>query len=332
MNQKHLLYLCDKLQLGLPDVKVTSIDGSRGGSFIWRVNTEKGSYAIKQLAPVIDIKNEKIIAKYELCETIAHRFSQQGILTVCALNEFGKHLFMLENIGYLVYPWVEGAILARNEISEMHALKVAEIIAKLHNINLNVPEIKEPRFDIYSNDNLVDAIDKAILFKYPFAKILKENQKLILSINDSYFSAIPILKEQNVVSHCDVDQLNIIWDKKDKPILIDWETARKINPTFEVVRTSLGWAGLGAENFSVPLYTHMLQIYKKSGGVLNIDIINAALHGAFGGMINWILYNIAVAYTSAVTEEKNTAADEINSSMISMKRLKILIPELSKIL
>ena len=72
MNQKHLHHLCDELQLGLPSIKVTSINGSRRGSLLWRVNTEKGIYAIKQLAPVIDIKNEKVVAKYELCETIAH--------------------------------------------------------------------------------------------------------------------------------------------------------------------------------------------------------------------------------------------------------------------
>jgi hypothetical protein len=70
MNQKHLKLICTKLQLGSPEGIATSVYGCRGGSFMWRVNTEKGSYAIKQLAPVIDITSERIVNKYELSETM----------------------------------------------------------------------------------------------------------------------------------------------------------------------------------------------------------------------------------------------------------------------
>lgn len=131
MNQQHLKLICAGLQLGTPHGAVTSVFGCRGGSFMWRVNTEKGSYAIKQLAPVIDLKNEKIITKYELSESIAYRFAQRGIRAVSAIKQSGKYLNIIENTGYLVYPWVEGYTLGRNEISETHALKIAEVIAKL---------------------------------------------------------------------------------------------------------------------------------------------------------------------------------------------------------
>src|SRR5580658_7448697 len=137
MNQDHLKFICAELQLGSPKGVATSVYGCRGGSFMWRVNTEKGSYAIKQLAPVIDLKNERIITKYELSETIAFRFTQLGIPAVSAIDKFGKYLTILENIGYLVYPWVEGYTLDRNEVSESHALKIAEMLAKLHSININ---------------------------------------------------------------------------------------------------------------------------------------------------------------------------------------------------
>lgn len=50
---------------------------------------------------------------------------------------------------------MEGYTLARNEISETHALMVAKIIAKLHDINMNVPEIKTPHVDIYSKGSII---------------------------------------------------------------------------------------------------------------------------------------------------------------------------------
>lgn len=251
MNQKHLMFLCDELQLDSPNAVPTSVYGSRGGSLMWRVRTKKGSYAIKQLAPNIDLKNQKIINKYELSEIIAYQFKQRGIPTVSALDKSGRRLFIIENIGYLVYPWVDGYTLYRNEISEAHALKIAEILAKLHSMNISVPEIAGPHFDMHTNDKIVEAIDSALSCQCSFSKNLKENQNLILSVNDSYLAVIQLLKEDVVVTHGDVDQLNVLWDKKDRPILIDWESVRKINPTREIVRTSLGWAGIGNEKFSL---------------------------------------------------------------------------------
>ena len=181
MNPKHQMFICTEFQLGTPAGVAINVYGCRGGSFMWRVNTEKGSYAIKQLAPVIDLKSEKIVTKYELSETIAYRFIQLGIPAVSAISKAGKHLFVIENIGYLVYPWIEGYTLGRNEISKDHAIKIAAMIANLHSINMNVSEMEAPRFDIYTNDHIVAAIDRMMSFKCPVEKNLKKNQGIILS-------------------------------------------------------------------------------------------------------------------------------------------------------
>lgn len=231
MNHKHLQFICTEMLLGSTMGVATRIYGSRGGSLMWQVNTTNGSYAIKQLAPVIDLKSERIVTKYELTETIAYRFTQQGIPAVSALEKSGKHLIIIENTGYLVYPWVEGNTLGRNEISEVHAIKIAEVVARLHAINMSVPEIEPPRFDIHTNDSIVEAIDRALSFKCSFAANLKEKLNLILSVNDNYLAAIPEFKEHTVVTHGDLDQLNVLWNKAGQPILIDWESARKLNPT-----------------------------------------------------------------------------------------------------
>ena len=63
MNESHLKLICNKLHLGSPIDTPTSIYGSRGGSLVWRVNTDKKSYAIKQLSPDIDLTQQKMITK-----------------------------------------------------------------------------------------------------------------------------------------------------------------------------------------------------------------------------------------------------------------------------
>lgn len=328
MNEKHQKCICTGLQLGSPKELAIRIYGSRGGHIMWRVNTHKGSYAIKQLAPDVDFKNERMITKYELSESIAYQFTQFGILAVSALEKSGKHLITTENMGYLVYPWVEGYTLGRNETSETHALKIAEVIAKLHTINLSVPEMREPRVDIHANDSIVDAINKTVSFKCPFAKTLKDEKNLILSMNDNYLAIIPLLLEDTIITHGDLDQLNILWDKADHPILIDWESTRRLNPTREIVRASLGWSGIGAEDFSLPLYANMLNTYTKSGGKLNVNHVNAALYSMVGSMVNWMLYNIEIACTSDAPSTRNTATEEVVWAVMSMKRLKKLLPDL----
>jgi len=335
MNQKHLQFICAELHLGAPEEEVASVFGCRGGSFMWRVNTEKGSYAIKQLAPVIDLKNEKMIIKYELSETIAYRFAQQGIQAVSAIKQSGKHLNIIENTGYLVYPWVEGYTLGRNQISEIHALKIADVIAKLHNINMSVSEIETPHVDIHSDDIIVEAIEKAVLFKCSFANELKEHQHFILSMYDGYLAAVPLLLEDTIVSHGDLDQLNVLWDKAEKAVLIDWESVRKLNPTREIIRTSLSWSGMGVNDSlsgaSLTIYSQMLDTYIKGGRRLNINHVNAALYSLIGSAVNWMLFNIRLAITSELPGEKRQAAEEVNSSLITIRKVERLIPELLEI-
>ena len=328
MNQKHLNFICTELQLGTPHGDVTSVFGCRGGSFMWRVNTDKASYAIKQLASMIDLKSERIINKYELSETIACRFAQQGVQAVSAIKKSGKHLNIIENTGYLIYPWVEGYTLGRHEISETHAFKIAELIAKLHNINLSVPEIVTPHVDIHSKDSIIEAIDRVISFKCPFANILNENQNLILSMYDNYLAVVPLLLEDTVVTHGDIDQLNVLWNMQDQPVLIDWESVRKLNPTREIIRACLSWSGIGRDESSLPIYSNMLQTYIKSGRRLNLNHVNAALFSLVGSAVNWMLFNIKLACTTHVLEEKKQAEEEINSSVMAIKKSKIRIPEL----
>jgi thiamine kinase-like enzyme len=331
MNYHHLKFICTELQLGSPVGVATSVYGCRGGSLMWRVNTNATSIAIKQLAPIIDITNERMTAKYELSETIACRFTQHGIQAVSAIMKYGKHLIIIEKTGYLVYPWVEAYTLGQNEISQKHALIISEIIAKLHSINMSVPEIKLPHVDIHTCDRIIEAFNKAAAFKYPFAKSLNDNRNLILSLNESYQAIVPLLLEDTVVTHGDLDQLNILWDQTDKPVLIDWESARKLNPTREIVRASLVWSGAGTENFSLPIYTNMLHVYIKSGGSLKTNHMKPAFYSSIGSMINWMLHNIELACNSDVQKEKEAAAEEINSIITEMMNFKALAADLLEI-
>lgn len=332
MNQQHLKFICAALQIGSPVGVATRVYGSRGGSFMWCVNTAKMAYAVKQLAPAIDLKSERIITKYEISETIANRFSEQGIPAISAISKAGKYLLLIDGTGYLVYPWIVGHTLDRDEVSDLHAVKIAEIIAKLHRINLNIPDVKSAHFDIHANEKIIEIIDKVVSSKCVFANALKEDQSFILSVNDSYQSVIPVLKENTVITHGDLDQLNVLWKKDGEPALIDWESARRLNSTRDIVRTSISWSSaMPTESAALKIYTCMLDTYTKSGGVLNMGQMEAALLSIYGSQINWLLYNVELFLSSDAPGEKATAVKEINSVLMAMKKLENKIPNLLKL-
>jgi thiamine kinase-like enzyme len=329
MNNKHLTHILHDLEIGELKNDPTEVFGSRGGAKIWKVNTQSKSYAIKQLSPDLDVNNESIIRKYELSEDIAAEFSKQGINAITALSKANKHLFIFTDKAYLVYPWIEGSILDRNQISEPHAIKIAEIIAQLHSAQFSMPHIKLPRFDIHTPATINAAIHNAIQNNCLFARTLQDHQDTIIEVNQQYQSIIPILHEESVITHGDIDQLNVIWSDNDKPVLIDWESARLMNPTQEIVRSSLSWSGCGENNFNIEIYKKMLQTYLQYGGKYNSKHTNAALHSVYGSIINWILYNIHSACNSKNSSTMDTANNEINNAISGLKKLKKLIPKLN---
>ncbi len=270
---------------------------------MWRLDTDKGSYAIKQLSKDIDLKNEQVIKNYELSEKIASRFVVHGIPGICAIAHSRKYFFKINGTGFLVYPWVNAKALDQHAVSEPHALKIARILAKMHCLNLDEPEIIQPEFYTHTNQKILELLDRSENFNCPFAEDLRKHQKNILVANESYQKASPILKKHSVVSHGDLDQKNVLWDIDNNPILIDWESACKINPTYDMINTAFYWSGI-TSNFDMALFFKMIETYQKSGGVIHKAHVIAACDGAFS-WIGWLVYNIERSCALGESEHKN---------------------------
>jgi Ser/Thr protein kinase RdoA (MazF antagonist) len=325
MNNTHLIGICDLFKLGLPIGEPERIFGGLLHK-IWRVSTEKSSYAIKQLSSNIDLTNKAIVQNYNLTEEIASRFSEQKIPALSALSQKGTYLNMLGDTGFLIYPWEDGAPLQKDMVSEYHALKIATILAKMHAINLSVPEITEPEFDIHSSAYLIEVIQKAKHHQCPFSNTLIELQSDILVINTAFQNSVFLLKKQVVVSHGDLDQKNVLWDKINNPILIDWECARKLNPTHELVNTCLDWSGI-TTNFNKDIFLKMIRAYSASDGHLDNNILPAAFNAVLGNWINWMAYNIERACMIEL-EQKTLGIEQVTQVLRTIIKLKNIIPEL----
>lgn len=310
MNKKQIANLTQHFNLGNHHNEPKRVYGGLLHT-MWRLDTDKGSYAIKQLSKDINLKDESVRQNYELTEHIAHKFAALGIPAIPAISQNGEHLLLIDGIGFLVYPWVGAIVLDKDTVSETHALHIAKILAKMHLVDLKVDELKDPEFDVHDDATIIDLVALAKTQRLPFALALETNLNTLLDINHKYHKAVIPLKKHTVVSHGDLDQKNVLWDNADDPILIDWESARKLSPTYEIVNAALDWSGI-LSNFNKSLFSKMLMAYNDAGGNIEGDIIEAGLYGVLGNWINWMVYNIKRAATSEDPEQKQIGIEQVN--------------------
>jgi thiamine kinase-like enzyme len=318
--------ICSYFKLGSPIKPPKRIYGGLLHK-MWHLQTEKGIYAVKQLSRDINLSDNHIIENYNLTEHIASRFIQQGIPAVCAMEQANNYLFIIDEVGFLVYPWVIAKALDKDTISEPHALQIAVILARLHEINLQVPEILEPEYDVHTNNNLIALAQRAEEHHYPFSMLLNKHLADLLITNTAYHQAVPVLKKHSVVSHGDLDQKNALWDPADKPILIDWESARKLNPTYEIVNGSLDWSGITTE-FNHELFNKMIQTYIHAGGIINKSDFEASFYGVLGNWINWFAYNIERSCNPLDSEQRVMGIEQVTQVIPTILRITNLIKKL----
>lgn len=301
MIQQCLSQICQHFELDQLKSPPTRVYGGLL-HIMWRLESETGTFALKQLSEKIDLHNQAIIKSYELSESIAERFSKLGIPAVSAIKKHGQRLAIINGRGFLLFPWVYAKTVDHNLVSKEHALKIAELIAKMHQLNLDVPEISGANFDHHSKEFILDLLGP------------NDFSDELVVINNNYIKYTSMLEQNLVVCHGDLDQKNILWDTQDQPILIDWESARKSYPTFDIVQESLNWSGITTDNFSPDLFFCMIRTYERAGGQINPNHWSAAIYAVMGGWINWLVYNLQ-------RKERVLGVEQAKLALETVKRL-----------
>ncbi len=326
MKKKEIFEICSAFDLGSSIVEPNRVYGGLLHR-MWKIQTEKGGYAVKQLSSDIHLQDDAISRNYELTEEIAARFAKQGIPAIAALQSQGKHLFEVEGTYFLVYPWVEAQVLDSKVVSEFHALKMAEILAKIHQINLEIPRPEEALADSYPTASLLNIIKKAEEFNCPFIADLRAHEQDLIAMNEAYAHSVEPLKQNRVMSHGDLDQKNVLWDIDHQPILIDWEAATFVNPTYDFISTALNWCGIITAQFDQKLFVKMIRAYQKAGGLIDFSLLPAAFDGTCG-WIHWMVYNIERSCTLGESEQKTMGIEQVNQTLATLLRLRKVMPDL----
>lgn len=326
LNPEHVQVLCSRLGLGNPAGHATRVYGGFHHK-MWRIDAGRCAYAVKQLSADADLRDPGTVHHYNVSEQIAETFARHGIAAVAALRGEAGYVQLVGGAGYLVYPWSDAVALDRRQIDEHHGLKIARLLAAMHRADIDVPGVRSTQYAMCPAESIHELVRRAGDCHVLCAKALSEHLQSFIEIGAAYAAATELLQSHLVIGHGDMDQKNVLWDAMQRPLVIDWESARKLNPTYELVYVALDWSGI-ASTFDPSLFEKFVSAYRRAGGVIESDVLEAALQCILGDWLIWLLYIVALSLDEADPEQRAIEAEQIDFVLPTIVRLKRLAPEL----
>ena len=328
-NPEHLEQLCSLFDLGPFRATVSAVPGGFH-HFMWRLETPNGTFAVKQLADDMDMKDAATVVQINATEITACEFSRHNIPALHSLHVDRQHLQVLDGVGYFIYPWTHATACHRNGIEEHHAVIVASTLAHMHRSAINVPELQDvPGFPLTA-ERVIDLVQLARQRNVRYTDILEDRLEDLLRIVALHAPALERLQGHQVISHGDLDHKNILWDEAGEPLLIDWESARRLNPTYELLLEALDWGGITA-HFDARPFTMILQAYVEAGGLIEEDMIPAASDAIQGAWVNWLLYNVGRAVGLKDTHQRGLGSGQVDLALSALLRMEKLADRLTEI-
>lgn len=328
-NPPHIDQLCERLDLGKPSGDLSRVSGGFHHR-MWRLNTHAGSFAIKQLADDLDMQNADTVERINATEITAREFSQQGVPALYSLANARQHLQLLDGVGYLVYPWTAATACDKNGIEKKHALTVAGILARIHRSDIRVPELRDEPGLPLTAERVIDLVQLARQRNVRESQLLEARLDDLLEAVELQATAMAVLQQDQVVSHGDLDHKNVLWDEDGKPLLIDWESARRLNPTYELLLEALDWGGITA-HFEMGPFVTFLEAYLDAGGRIVADEVPAVADAIQGTWVEWLLFNVGRAVGLHDAQQRAVGLLQVDLSVSTLLRMEKFAPRLTEI-
>lgn len=325
----HIHQLCELLDLGTARGSL----GQVAGGFhhrMWQLTTNRGCFAIKQLADDLDMQNATTVERINATEITAQEFSEHGVPALYSLANARQHLQLLDGVGYLVYPWSDATACPKNGIEKKHAVTVAGILARIHRSDIHVPELRDAPTLPLTAERVIDLVQLARQRNVHESQLLETRLDDLLEAVELQAPALSALQRDQVVSHGDLDHKNVLWDKAGEPLLIDWESARRLNPTYELLLEALDWGGITA-HFETGPFVSFLEAYLDAGGRIVADEIPAVSDAIQGAWVEWLLFNVGRAVGLHDTHQRAVGLLQVDLSVSTLLRMEKFAPRLTQI-
>lgn len=322
----HRQLLCERLGLGAIVGEPERVTGGFH-HLMWALRTDGGRYAVKQLGPDTDVLAAATVSHYNVTEAVAAACAREGITAVHALQWREQYLQVIEGEGYLVYPWTNAVALDRKNLSATHALKVADLLARIHRADIRVSGLQDAPLVSHPQDKIVLLVDRAAATHARGCEELARHLPQWLDIAARQQQARQALAQHRVISHGDMDQKNILWTAGGEPVLIDWESAGLFNPTHDALVVALDWSGITSA-FEQALFDAFIAAYRDAGGEINNAIVPLAFDRILGNWLDWLMFNVGRSLDVNDLEQRTLGEAQVDLALATLLRLQRFMPKL----
>jgi Ser/Thr protein kinase RdoA (MazF antagonist) len=259
---------------------------------------------------------------YRRTERIATAMVENGIPAVAAFSCQGDFLQRYEDEVFLVSQWARGEPLLVAAITPEHARQVGVILARMHLLQLPQTELPPLLWKPFSDDDwdmlTIHAADLGISWAYQVRAVLPR----LIEWSRWYEEAGHVLSSTLVVSHCNLDPMNVLWQDTHTFSIVDWESAGLINPMVELTGTALRWSGLTEGKPSKERFAACMQGYVQAGGSVQ-GTGRTVLGGCVGIWLGWLLFNMSRSLGIAVSndEERQVAIQQTLQTLAIVRSL-----------
>ncbi len=253
---------------------------------MYKVKTDEGLYAIKLLNPEV-MKRKNAKDNHIFAEKVSSIAKENGVSCLPAKSIGEEELQEIDGYYFLVFDWIDGKVISDEDLDIYKVKKVAKELAKLHKINYD--SLKDMS-KAYYNTSVIDwnfYINR--ISNKELKKLLEENIENFKKWDKDSISSLEKISKNMVISHRDLDLPNVLWNTKNEPVIIDWESAGLINTSMEVIDTGWNWAG-GQNFFEKEKFITFINTYKENGGELND--FDEAIRADFKAKFEWLEYNL----------------------------------------
>ena len=283
------------------------------------VVTSQGHYFIKALNPQIMLR-PNAMSNHLFADVISRVAVGKGISASAVMEIQGNTIHNFDGQFYQVFDWLDGVDYTHMPENIEECYKIGVILGELHQIDFLTIDATD------RSESKRSKIDwKGILEQAENSDLLKRLEGIDIDYIDSAESdSLDALEslERQVISHRDLDPKNVMWREDGEPIIIDWEAAGYVNPTFELVEVAIYWSECidGTVNLDA-----FLEVIKGYHSVYSIDFkeLQYVWRSLKINMIGWIEYNLkrSIGIEVNSSEECDLGYQQVVNTIKSMRTL-----------
>ncbi|MDR6726979.1 aminoglycoside phosphotransferase (APT) family kinase protein [Paenibacillus amylolyticus] len=309
--------LCSELELGDLIGTPTAISGGLLHR-TYALVTSLDKYAVKALNPQIMLRPEAV-TNYRQSERIANKLAGT-IAAQPAMIFNGNAVHHIEDQYYLVFQWIDGQTFQSMDITPLHCEQIGTILGQIHRTDCSsiLDTSLQPAKQLEIDWN--GYVKRGLHENIEWAPLLENHAHKLYEWTAKANTASTILSVDQVISHRDLEPKNVMC-RHNKPIIIDWESAGRINPLHDLVETAIYWSVLDTGIVSQVKFMAFVRAYRKQAGEPKVDWGMVLNHG-YEGKLAWLEYSLKRSLKIECTDqaEQQLGTSQVSGTLDSLQR------------